>query len=124
MVNQVSTDSLNTLQPGELGQARSVSLTGLVTPQKSDPSILDVLDDASAAKASISEEALFKLQQEKDAKPYVDQARRMSDEVNMDKVQQFRQLLDAGRLGDYWRNLSDSDLAGDLLSSPVAAALK
>lgn len=124
MVNNIGTDHLTALQPGELGQARSVSSTGVVAPQQKDPSILDVLDDAAAAKASISDEALFKLQQEKDAKPYVDKARRMSEQVDMDKVQQFRQMVDAGRLADYWRNLSDSDLAGDLLSSPVAAALK
>lgn len=124
MVNQVGTDHLTALQPGELGQARSVSAAGLAALQQKNPSLLDILDDASAAKASISDEALFKLQQEQEAKPYADQARRMGEQVDMDKVQQFRQLLDAGRLGDYWRNLSDSDLAGDLLSSPVASALK
>lgn len=75
-------------------------------------------------KASISPEALEAWEKEKQVLKYSRQVQMTAPDVDYDKVNRIKNLVDSGRINDYLNTVDTNSLVESLLSSPAGALLR
>jgi hypothetical protein len=74
--------------------------------------------------ASISDEALRRLDRDREVLKFGRQAVRQSQSHNAEKVAYFKDMLDSGRINDYLRSVDTDHLVNELLSGPAGGYLR
>lgn len=73
--------------------------------------------------ATISDEAKKAYEGEKEILRFSRLAQRIKEPFNTEKVAQFKDMLDGGRINDYLRSLNTDAIADAILNSPTGAFL-
>lgn len=125
MVDSISNNGLNpgvatnTLSSG-IRESNAIQQANQEASQNTQsPEALDYVDHAT-----ISPEALQKLESDKKVLQFTRIAQRISPDQNPDKVAQLKDLVDSGRINEYLRSLNTDTLADQLLNSPSGTYLK
>lgn len=122
-VNQTNlTPALNPALLGETTQTQEAkgvkSLAQTLTEQEA-PEQIGFNDNAT-----ISPEALSKALNEREALKFGRLAGRSPEAFDSQKVQQFKQLVENGKIGEYLSSLNTSSLVDSILGGPAAGFLK
>jgi hypothetical protein len=104
--------------------AGRVNATGVEGNQAPPPPPALTGEDSAAALATISPEALTKLNAEREAVRFGRTAARITDAGEQpERVQALKAQFEAGQIGDYLSQLDTTALSDSLLKSPVAGFL-
>lgn len=121
MVESVSgyQGGINELHAGHLNQNQQVEHVNQESAGTGSSSNIISLFD----KADISDEALAKLNAERELMHFSQLAQRLDEPFNSEKVSYFKAMLDSGRINDYLRGLSNGELADSILANHSSGAL-
>lgn len=122
MVDSISGNNSRIQDTGlaNLGQSQQVEKTNQDTARETAGlSSLKSVDNAT-----ISDEAMAAYEQEKEIIKFSRLAMRVKEGFNHEKVAQFKNMVDSGRINDYLRNLNTDQLADNILNSSSGAFLR
>lgn len=122
MVDRITNDN-NLIQDPSLLRAGSQGQVERINKEAvKDAAQVDSLEGFD--KATISDEALQAYNQEKEILKFSRLAQRVPAEVDYEKVNRIKNLLDSGRINDYLRSLDSGALADSIINSPSGAFLR
>ncbi len=82
------------------------------------------LDKMFLDNASISDAAKKAYESEKVVLQFARLAQRIPDTIDTEKVSRIKQMIDTGRLNEYFNSLNNTDLADSILNGPAGAFLR
>lgn len=124
MVDGISRND-NTIQEGLLN-ALNLQV-GVEKTNKDDASdktsTLGALDKLFGDNATISSDARKAYESEREMLQFARLAQRIPNSVDTDKVSRMKQMIDAGKLNEYFSSLNNTELADSILKGPAGAYL-
>jgi anti-sigma28 factor (negative regulator of flagellin synthesis) len=123
MVDSISSNhnnGIDELRTGQLHQQQQIERVNRESSAAQNSGSTGAILD----RADISDEALTRLESEKEVMKYASQASRLEEPYDSDKVAHFKALFESGKVGDYLNSLSNEALADDVLNSPLGAILQ
>lgn len=123
MVDSISSHhqgGIDELKTGQLPPHPQIESINRESANAQKSGIADLVFD----QADISDEALARLESERELMKYARIANRNEESGESGKAGYFKALFESGRIGDYLNNLSNEELADDILSNPLGAALR
>lgn len=106
----------NTLKEPLIGALKFNSQVEQVNRQSANASKLDFILD----QPDISDTARARLESEKETFKYASLVNSSGEPFDQEKVNLFKTLFTSGRMDDYWSNLTNQDLARDILKDPMS----